>query len=279
MCRLNFRNSFVFSMNRKATDMNNLRISLIQSDLYWEDKIRNLDTFRNLLLASQTKADIFLLPEMFSTGFTMNPNDLAESVTGETVSWMKELASTTNALIAGSIVIKEDGHFFNRFLAVSSHGIIASYNKRHLFRMAGEESHYTRGSERIIFSWRGWRILPQICYDIRFPVWIRNRQDYDLALFVANWPEPRRDVWMNLLKARALENQAYIAGVNRIGTDNKGVFHSGDSLLLDPKGSSLAEAGNRTAVITADLSMPELNRFRQKFPAHLDQDDFLIQMP
>lgn len=255
-----------------------MKISLVQTDLIWEDKQQNLAQIRRLVDTISDPQDLIVLPEMFSTGFTMEPAGLAEETNGATFHWMQQLASETNALIAGSLIISDQGKYFNRFLAVSPKGLVSQYDKRHLFRMAGEETAYTKGQERVVFSWRGWRILPQICYDIRFPVWIRNRQDYDLALFVANWPEPRRDVWLTLLKARALENQVYIAGVNRIGIDGKGNNHVGDSMVLDPKGQVLTEAGSESRVISANLSLEELIRFREKFQVALDQDQFEITL-
>jgi len=256
--------------------MNDLKISLVQSNLIWEDKKQNLANFRRQILLENTGADIILLPEMFSTGFSMNPAPLAESMSGSTIQWMTELARDINSLVCGSLIIETNSVFVNRFVAVSSEGVHAYYDKRHLFRMGNEESFYKMGDERIVFNWKGWRILPQICYDIRFPVWIRNQGDYDLALFVANWPEPRRDVWRTLLVARALENQAYVAGVNRIGRDNNGVNHSGDSMILDPKGVILSDSGSQETVLSTTLSYDELERFRAKFPAHLDRDTFSI---
>lgn len=251
-----------------------MRITLVQTDLVWENKVRNLAAIERLLKQQEELADVYLLPEMFSTGFSMQPDGLAEPMNGETVTWMHHLAAEKQALVAGSLIIRENGHYYNRFIAMGPDGLVAVYDKRHLFRMSGEEQHYQSGHQRIVFEWKGWKILPQICYDLRFPVWIRNRQDYDLILFVANWPEPRRDVWLTLLKARALENQAYVAAVNRTGRDGKGILHVGDSQIIDPKGRVLSEGGGLDGLVTASLDRDELLRFRDKFPVHLDQDNF-----
>lgn len=253
-----------------------LNISLLQSDLIWEDKEKNLASFAKMIDCCNDSVDIFLLPEMFSTGFSMNPEKLAEDITGPSVKWMQERAIETGALIAGSLIIQEGRDYYNRFIAMSADGIVASYDKRHLFRMGEEELHYKQGNSRVVFEWKGWRILPQICYDLRFPVWIRNQDDYDLILFVANWPEPRKEVWRTLLQARALENQSYVVGVNRIGRDNKGINHSGDSMIISPKAELLCEPGNFSGEFTARLSMDELIRFRKQFPVSDDRDSFLL---
>ncbi|MEA1876868.1 MAG: amidohydrolase [Bacteroidota bacterium] len=256
----------------------NLNICLLQANLTWEKKEINLATFEQMILALKNPADIILLPEMFTTGFSMNPESLAECMDGPSVKWMLDKAQKTGSLIAGSLIIKEKSDYFNRFIAMSPDGIIASYDKRHLFRMSNEEAHYEPGIARITFEWRGWRILPQICYDLRFPVWIRNQDDYDLMLLVANWPEPRRDVWRTLLLARALENQAYVAGLNRTGRDNKMVNHAGDSLIISPKGDVIKDFGSNEGSFYADLSKNELIEFREKFPVNLDQDTFSVEL-
>jgi len=255
----------------------NLNICLLQANLIWEDKEANLNMFEQMISSLNAPADIILLPEMFTTAFSMNPEPLAESMDGLGIKWMLEKSRQTNSLIAGSLIIKEDEDYFNRFIAMSPDGIIASYDKRHLFRMSEEETSYKQGFNRIVFEWRGWRILPQICYDLRFPVWIRNQDDYDLILFVANWPEPRRDVWRTLLLARAIENQAYVAGVNRIGKDHNMVNHAGDSMIISPKGVIIKDSGKKSGSFYAKLSNRELMKFREKFPVHLDRDSFSIE--
>ncbi len=256
--------------------MNTLRVCLVQSDLTWESKSANTNRLQGMIETIPSDTHIIVLPEMFSTGFSMNPKPLAESMNGPTIQWMRDMARMTGALIVGSLIIEDNSFYYNRFLAVSGEGIHAFYDKRHLFRMSNEESHYKAGSRRVVFEWKGWRILPQVCYDLRFPVWIRNRDDYDLAIFVANWPDPRRSVWLNLLTARALENQAYVVGTNRVGYDNKQILHSGDSVVIDPKGNFIANAGSKESILSADLSLTELKKFRDKFPAHLDSDSFTI---
>lgn len=258
--------------------MDKLKLLLIQPDLVWEDKTANLTKISGLISQRKQEADMILLPEMFTTGFSMEPSVLAESMSGKSCEWMWKQANLCDCLVAGSIIIEENGSYYNRFLAYSPDGLVAQYDKRHLFRMAGEESCYQNGTSRIIFEWRGWRILPQICYDIRFPVWIRNRDDYDLTLFVANWPEARRDVWDNLLRARALENQAFVAGVNRIGVDGRGINHVGDSMVISAKGSVVGKTiENEEGILEISVSLNELRTFRDKFPAYLDSDKFEIK--
>ena len=257
--------------------MDKLRLLLIQPDLAWEDKAENLACISALIEKRTQDADIIVLPEMFSTGFSMRPVELAEGMTGKTIQWMKEKAQSTNSLLTGSLIIEENGLYYNRFLAYSPQGLVAQYDKRHLFRMSGEESSYQSGDQRIVFEWKGWRILPQICYDLRFPVWIRNQNDYDLALFVANWPAPRRDVWRSLLIARAIENQAYVAGANRVGMDNKKINHIGDSLIIHPKGNIIQEIDSEQhGLLESSISLNELSSFIKKFPAQLDRDEFHI---
>lgn len=258
--------------------IDNLNICLLQANLTWENKKINLANFEQMILALKNPADIILLPEMFSTGFSMNPESLAECMDGSSIKWMLGQAQVTGSLIAGSLIIKEGSDYFNRFIAMSPDGIIASYDKRHLFRMSNEEEHYKPGVARITFDWRGWRILPQICYDLRFPVWIRNQDDYDLMLLVANWPEPRRDVWRTLLFARALENQAYVAGLNRVGRDNKELNHAGGSLIISPKGEIIKDLGSSEGSFSAVLSKNELIKFREKFPVNLDRDAFSVEL-
>ncbi len=197
---------------------------------------------------------------------------------GLAIEWMHERARETNSLIAGSLIIREELDYYNRFIAMAPDGIVATYDKRHLFRMGNEDAHYKAGKTRIVFEWKGWRILPQICYDLRFPVWIRNQDDYDLILFVANWPEARRLVWRTLLTARALENQAFVAGVNRTGTDKKNTNHAGDSLVINPKGEIINDLGNDSAYSCTMLPIDELHKLREKFPVSQDKDSFNIDL-
>ncbi len=257
--------------------MEKLSLLLVQTDIVWEDKQANLAKLSSLINKRRKHADMIILPEMFSTGFSMAPAALAEGMSGSTTQWMLEQAIIADSLVAGSIIIEEDGKYYNRFLAYSPDGLVAKYDKRHLFRMAGEENQYQPGGQRVVFEWRGWRVLALVCYDIRFPVWSRNRDDYDLVVYVANWPEPRRDVWLTLLKARALENQTFVAGVNRTGLDGNGLKYVGDSMLISPKGKLIGQMNdNEIGLIETDISLNELQLFRQKFPVHLDKDDFSI---
>ena len=221
-------------------------------------------------------ADLILLPEMFSTGFTPSPSAVAETMNGETVAWMQEMAERTGAALAGSIPVSESGRFYNRMLFVTPTGELRSYDKRHLFRLGGEYDAYTPGDRRVIVEYRGWRIFLSVCYDLRFPVWCRNRQDYDLMLCCASWPASRREVWKLLLRARAVENLCYVAGVNRVGSDPFVPCYAGDSAIVDFRGVPVASAPEEKSecVVTAFLDKDALNHFREKFPVYLDADDF-----
>lgn len=262
-----------------------LRIVLVQENVQWEDKRANLDHLQNRL-ASLKEVDIVVLPEMFTTGFSMNTKELAEDMSGESVSWMKAQAKDLNAVIVGSLIIEDGGQCYNRLVWASPDGKVQHYNKRHLFSFAEEDDFYTAGTDRLIVEWEGWKICPLVCYDLRFPVWSRNQKldgtstnfEYDLMIYVANWPEARRRPWINLLEARAHENQAYVAGVNRIGTDGNGITYSGDSAVYSPKGNLLTdfekdESGLRTATILKS----ELEAFRSKFGAWRDKDTFNLR--
>lgn len=255
--------------------MSTLNLTLLQQPLVWLDGPANLSHFDQALEGIKG-SDVILLPEMFTTGFAMNAagKGLTQSVV-ET--WLQEWAKETNALVGGSIAITTPKGAVNRFVLVSPLGDIYHYDKRHLFRMADEHHYYEAGHERLIIEWRGWRILPLICYDLRFPVWSRNRQDYDLALYVANWPAPRAHHWKTLLTARAIENQAYVAGCNRVGTDGNGHRYQGDSLIINPQGEVIASAPeNEAARITAELSLEALQSYREAFPAWRDADRFTL---
>jgi len=256
-----------------------MKATLIQPDIIWENKLKNLERLGEMISASPADTDIIILPEMFNTGFSMNPNDLSELPGSETFDWMQHIAVKYNYGICGSYIINENGHFFNRFVFASPEKGIWRYDKRHLFSPGGENQLFTRGKERIIFNFRGLRICPNICYDLRFPVWSRNRNDYDLLINSSNWPESRRDVWLTLLKARALENQCYVAGVNRIGIDGTGIKYCGDSMILGPKGEIIAKGRkNEECLISGDLSIDELTDFRKKFPVMNDADRFFMEI-
>jgi omega-amidase len=254
-----------------------MKISVIQPDTVWEDKSHNFQNLTDLIFPLYNRTDIVILPEMFNTGFSMRPAELSESSDGETFMWMKAIADKGDFGICGSYVVKEDNQFFNRWVFVSPENDTASYNKRHLFSMGGEDSLFTSGSSRVVFSYRGTRIAPFICYDLRFPVWSRNRNDYDLLIYSANWPEIRQNVWNTLLKARAIENQCFVAGSNRTGTDGDGIKYCGESVIVNPRGEliEIAEAGQECS-ITADISLTELADFRNKFPVINDADKFTI---
>ncbi|MCL2072288.1 MAG: amidohydrolase [Marinilabiliaceae bacterium] len=253
-----------------------MKIVLVQYDIAWESPSFNLIKIENMFLNETEHFDLILLPEMFNTGFSMNPHKIAETMEGDTINWMKNFALQKDAVIAGSVSIKENGLYYNRFLAVYPNGKIEKYDKKHLFRMSDEDLVYTPGNKNSIIDLKGWRCALFVCYDIRFPVWCRNRNNYDLALFNANWPKPRIDVWKTLLKARAIENQCYTAGVNRIGNSNE-ISYNGHSYIYDYLGNiigSLKE--DEEGLIKAELSLNKLNQFKEKFPAWMDADDFTV---
>jgi len=230
----------------------------------------------DIQLEEVTGRDVIVLPEMFTTGFAMEA--AKQSMPEEdVVAWMQEKARQTNALVAGSAALQTGRGAVNRFLLVEPEGKVHFYDKRHLFRMADEHHHYEAGHERVVFEWRGWRILPLVCYDLRFPVWSRNRNDYDLLLYVANWPAPRSLHWQSLLVARAIENLAWVAGCNRVGTDGNGHHYRGDSRVISPQGEIIATAEPHLATrIDAELSLSALNDYREKFPAWQDADPFTL---
>ncbi|WP_313654223.1 amidohydrolase [Pantoea sp.] len=255
--------------------MSALKITLLQETLSWMDGEANLRHF-DAQLAGLTGRDLIILPEMFTTGFAMEAakSSLPEA---QVVEWLHQHARRTDALIGGSAAIQTENGAVNRFLLVAPDGTVHQYDKRHLFRMADEHHHYLPGEQRQVFTWRGWRILPQICYDLRFPVFSRNRNDYDLALYVANWPAPRARHWQALLLARAIENQAYVAGCNRVGSDGNQHHYSGDSQIISPQGEILSEAEpHQRARLDAELSLETLNAYRERFPAWQDADRFSL---
>lgn len=254
-----------------------MRVSVVQSSLEWENKDLNFQKFEASISKIAKDSDLILLPEMFTTGFSMQPQLLAEPHPGRTVDWIRKMSTNHNVAITGSYIASEDGEYFNRMLFAFPNGDISYYDKRHLFRMAGEHKHYSSGSKRVIVNYMGWRILLLVCYDLRFPVWSRNKSDYDLILLVANFPERRRLAWNSLLVARAIENQCYVAACNRVGADGNGVPHIGDSQIIDPTGQILSMASpNKENIISSTLSLDELNTYRESFPAYLDADSFTI---
>jgi omega-amidase len=254
-----------------------MNISVIQPDIVWEDKTANFQNLFRLISPFFKKTDIVILPEMFNTGFSMNPAQLSEQPIGETFRWMKSISEKGNFGVCGSYIIKENMRFFNRWVFVSPEDEVLSYDKHHLFSMGGEDKLFSAGKSRLNFSFRGARITPYICYDLRFPVWSRNRESTDLIIYAANWPESRRTVWDTLLKARAIENQCYVAGSNRIGTDGAGIRYCGDSMIISTRGEIISSAGNdKESSVSAEISLSELSSFRKKFPVLNDADDFTI---
>lgn len=256
-----------------------MKISIIQPDIAWEDKSRNFQKLYDLISPLYNKTNLVILPEMFNTGFSMNPEELAESPAGETFGWMKSMAEKGNFGLCGSYIVKENMNFFNRFVFVAPGNEIRHYDKRHLFSMGGEDRLFSAGKSRLVFSFMGVRISPYICYDLRFPVWSRNRNESDLIIYAANWPESRRNVWNTLLQARAIENLCYVAGSNRTGTDGTGISYCGESVIIDPRGWIISSAGTETdCSVSADISMTELSDFRLKFPVMNDADDFSLSV-
>lgn len=253
-----------------------LNICLLQFDLYWEDAFKNriqIDAY----LAKIRGADIILLPELFSTGFSVASTHLAETMDGETVVWMKAQAKKKKAVLCGSVMIKDRGHIYNRLLWVEPNGRLLHYDKRHLFSLIEEVKHFTAGTKRLILEYEGWKICPMICYDLRFPVFARNDVDYDLLLFVANWPNTRISAWDALLKARAIENQAYVVGLNRVGTDGSNTQYPGHSLVLDPEGDCISMAPEyEVGLVEVTLSKNYLIECRKRFPFLSDRDTFTI---
>ncbi len=257
--------------------MDELRISLVQTNVIWENPSANRSRLEQLLHPLIGNSDVVLLPEMFTTGFSMNAIDLAEPLEGPTVCWMKQQAKLLGAAIAGSLIIKEELHFFNRFLFVAPTGELFHYDKKHLFSLGDENKYFEPGNRRMILNYLGWRIALFICYDLRFPVWLRSPENVDLMLFTANWPDSRKIVWQTLARARAIENQLYVAGVNRTGTDGCGIYYSGESMLIDAKGRIRCNLSDATEKVeTQVVSLEELNRFRKKFPVSRDADSFEI---
>lgn len=260
--------------------MPDLTVTLIQSDLAWEDVAANLARFDAVVDRLEAPSDLIVLPEMFSTGFSMNAARLAEPMTGPAVTWLRRTAKARNAVLTGSVMIEESGRYFNRLVWARPDGSLATYDKRHLFRYAGEEKVYTAGEGQITPVCRGWRIRPFICYDLRFPVWTRNLNlAYDVALFVANWPERRSAHWRALLVARAIENQCYVIAVNRVGRDGNGLAYDGGSMVISPTGETLMEGLFEEATPTVTLRRDLLEQYRKDFPTWMDADTDLMRRP
>jgi predicted amidohydrolase len=287
--------------------MSTLSITTIQADLFWEDKKANLQRFEEKILGIREYTEVVILPEMFNTGFSMKPETLAEKMDGPSVAWMKKLAAQKRIILTGSLIIEEEGNYYNRLIWMLPNGQYGYYDKRHRFAYAGENEHYTAGNKRLIASVKGWKINLLVCYDLRFPVWSRQspaqapagvqeqeassmglsaaisgndakvpEPEYDLLIYVANWPERRNHAWKTLLQARAIENQSYVAGVNRVGKDGNSIYHSGDSMIIDPLGEALYHSPEEETVFTYTLQKKKLEEARSRFPFWRDADHFSI---
>jgi omega-amidase len=253
-----------------------LRVSIVQSDLKWENIEENI-THHTRLISDTKESDLIILPEMFTTGFTLNAAQCAEKMDGLAVHWLLETAKNKSCAITGSIIINEGNNYYNRMIWANPDGNIFFYDKRHLFRMAGEHKHYSPGTKKTIVEYKGWKIALFVCYDLRFPVWSRNTEKYDLAIYVANWPVRRTSAWRTLLAARAIENQCFVAGVNRCGTDGMNLNYQGDSRIINPFGDILVECeAYQESIMHADINKNEVEEFRTSFPTYLDADKFNI---
>ncbi len=258
-----------------------LRVALVQTDLHWQDKTANLAMLEEKIWALKNSCDLIVLPEMFATGFSMESALLAEPMNLQVHKWMKQLAAQTGSVITGTVIISEGGNYYNRLLWVEPVGTTQHYDKRHLFRMANEDASFASGTELPIFSLKGWKICPQICYDLRFPVWARNHWNsgnaaYDLLFYVASWPAARISAWDTLLPARAIENLSYCLGVNRVGIDGNQIAYTGHSAAYDFKGERLVDLGEKDQIQVVSLSRSSLEEYRSKFPAWKDADNFTL---
>lgn len=266
--------------------MSTLTCTLIQTNLHWEDKAANLSMLEEKIMRIDSQTEIVILPEMFNTGFSMKPAHLAETMDGLAIAWMKKISATKKIVLAGSLMIKENENFYNRLVWMLPNGSYGFYDKRHLFAYGNEHEHYTNGNKRLIASVKGWKINLQVCYDLRFPVWARQATDlsdenvtgpeYDVLMYVANWPQRRINVWKTLLQARAIENQCYVIGVNRVGNDGNNIYHSGDSMVVNAMGEILYQKTDDEDVYTITLQKNELEKTRNKFPFWKDADTFTI---
>lgn len=256
-----------------------MKIAIYQYDILWESPENNLRKIDKVMSEVSNKCDLLVLPEMFTTGFTMKPKDVAEKMDGKSISFLKEATKKYNLAIIGSLIIEENGNNYNRMLLITPEGELNYYDKRHLFRMSGEDNHFASGGKLEIFQYKGFNILPQVCYDLRFPVWSRNNNNkYDIAIYVASWPTVRIKVWDILLQARAIENVCYVIGVNRVGTDPV-IGYNGHSCVVDYLGKKIVETTeDKEQYIICEIEKEPLEKFRGKFPAHLDSDNFTIDI-
>lgn len=253
-----------------------MKIALVQAELLWENPAQNRNYFEEKINSVTETIDLIVLPEMFTSGFTMNPKAVAESMQGETLLWLQALAKAKNSAITGSLVIEENGNFYNRLVFVFPSGEIKTYDKKHLFTLAGEDKKYTSGTQKMLFEYQGFKICPLICYDLRFPVFARNTEDYDLLIYIANWPKPRINAWDTLLKARAIENMCYTVGANRIGEDPNHHHYPGHSQVIDFLGNYLIEPQENEGVFVTTLNKKTLVETRQKFSFLNDRDGFTM---
>jgi predicted amidohydrolase len=265
--------------------MSSLTFTLIQTNLQWEDKAANLSMLERKISGIEEKTEVVILPEMFNTGFSMKPEQYAEKMDGATIQWMKRISAAKKIILTGSLMIEENGDYCNRLVWMLPNGQMGCYDKRHLFAYANEHEHYTAGSKRFIASVKGWKINLIVCYDLRFPVWARQstkpgsdttKSEYDVMVCVANWPERRNHAWKTLLQARAIENQSFCIGVNRVGTDGNDIYHSGDSLVVNPMGEVIYHKSHDEDVFTITLQKDELETVRSKLPFWKDADPFMI---
>jgi omega-amidase len=266
--------------------MTDLHVTIVQSSLHWENVDRNLEMFDQKLRSITDGTDLIVLPEMFSTGFTMDTKGAAEEMNGKSMQWLAKKAKQKDCVITGSLIIHDNGHYYNRLVWMKPDGTFVHYDKRHLFRMAHEHEYFTAGKQRLVVLLKGWKICPLICYDLRFPVWSRNGYStgthdasYDCLIYVANWPDRRRHAWRTLLLARAIENQCYVIGLNRVGKDGKDIGYSGDSAVIDPKGEVISRTKpDEESIETVTMSMKGLEEFRKAFPVGMDADHFDIKL-
>jgi len=261
--------------------MSSLTISLIQTNLFWENKKANLEMLQQKIEGIKEKTEIVIIPEMFTTGFSMKPELFAETMDGETVKWMKKITAEKKIILTGSVIIEENGKYFNRLVWMLPNGEYGVYDKRHLFAFANEHSHYSAGNKKLIASVKGWKINLQICYDLRFPVWARqdfqSENKYDLLINVANWPTKRNIAWQTLLRARAIENQCFVAGVNRTGEDGNKIYYSGDSMLIGPLGETIYKKNQAEDIYTFTLQKEKITETRNQFPFWKDADSFILK--
>lgn len=263
--------------------MPDLKVTLIQSQLQWEDKAANLRMFDEKIDAISERTEVVVLPEMFSTGFSMKSKELAETMDGSAMAWMKKKAAEKNIIITGSLIIDDNGRYVNRLVWMQPNGVYGTYDKRHLFAYAGEHEHYQPGDRRLIAQVKGWKVCLNVCYDLRFPVWARNtvlpetgQPAYDLLVYVANWPERRKTAWTTLLQARAIENQCYVIGVNRVGNDGNNIYHSGESSLIDPMGEIIYRKSDEEDIFSYTLDRERLDEIRKNIPFLKDADQFIL---